>query len=238
MSESVACFSGGKDSTAMILAMLECGETIDRLLVTPTGNELPEVWEHWLRIADLAGAPVIRPKGPTLVELIEGYNALPNFRQRWCTRQIKIQPAIAWAMRNPTATLCVGLRFDEEERVGIISTSVKTRFPLREYEMGIDDVRAILAKHDVRVPFRTDCALCYHQRIGEWFELWRDHPDQWEKGEEWERRTEHTFRSPGRDSWPVSMAGMGEAFESGKVPSRSLKMLERDREGGCRVCSL
>lgn len=236
---TVACFSGGKDSTAMILAMRERGETIDGLFVTPTGNELPDVWEHWDRVAALVGAPVIRPKAPTLASLIEGFDALPNFRQRWCTRMIKIEPAIAWTKLNPEATLCVGLRADEPERAGIISTSVSSRFPLREYGHGIAEVRATLVRHGVEVPKRTDCGVCYHQRIGEWFELWRDHPEEWAKGEAWEASTGRTFRSPKRDAWPVSMAGLAAAFASGRVPHRSLKMLERDRgDAMCRVCSL
>jgi PP-loop superfamily ATP-utilizing enzyme len=250
---TVACFSGGKDSTAMILAMMERGEKIDGLLVTPTGNELPEVWDHWANVSKLVGAPTIRPKGPSLADLITHFDALPNFRQRWCTRMIKIQPAIAWAKMNPGATLCVGLRADEEERAGIISTSVASRFPLREYGMGLREVREVINAYGIdgpkrtgcpiKVPKRTDCDICYHQRLGEWFELWQEHPDLWAQGEAWEAQTGHTFRSPGRDTWPVSMTGLREAFEAGREPTRSLKMLANSRraeddEGTCRVCSM
>ena len=242
-SSLVACFSGGKDSTAMVLLMHEQGLTITGLLVTPTGNELAEVWEHWDRVAELVGAPTIRPKGPTLAQMIGHYAALPNFRQRWCTRTIKIQPAIAWAMRNPSAVLCVGLRADEEERKGIISTSVPSRFPLREAGYGIPEVRAIIARHGLTVPRRTDCAICYHQSIGEWWDLWDLHSEQWAQGLAWEKQTGHTFRSPGRDSWPVSMLGLGEAFAAGREPTkvqlrRQLPLFDEDGQAACRVCSL
>jgi hypothetical protein len=246
MTTTIACFSGGKDSTAMLLLMMERGERIDGLLVTPTGNELPEVWGHWSRMAALVGAPVVRPKGPTLADLITAHDALPNHRQRWCTRQIKIEPAIAWSKANPGATLCVGLRADEEARSGIISTSVPSRFPLREAGWGICDVQAAIARHGITVPKRTDCAVCYEQRIGEWFELWRDHPEQWAQGEAWEAATGRTFRSPhpsipgrsGRDTWPAAMRDMAARFAV-EPPARGLKLLQRDREGqACRVCSL
>ena len=237
---NVLCFSGGKDSTALGLAMMEHGDPIAAVLVTPTGNEPLDVWSHWDRVAGMIGAPIIRPMAPTLEALIEKFGALPNFRQRWCTRMIKIQPAIAWALRNPLATLCVGLRADEDAREGIISTSVTTRFPLREYGMGLADVREMLIKHNITVPNRTDCELCYHQRIGEWYELWRDHRDRFMHGVEIEQRHGHTFRTPGRDSWPTALVDLGEAFKD-RAPSRSLNMLKRDRstdDGVCRVCSL
>lgn len=127
----IVCFSGGKDSTAMILAMRERDERIDGLLVTPTGNELPAVWEHWNKIADMVGAPVIVPPGPTLAEAIES--------QRW------------------------------------------------------------------------------------------------------EERTGYTFRSPGRDTWPVAMKDLRARFEAGDKPERSIKMLARARETDgetCRMCSM
>jgi len=237
----IVAFSGGKDSTAMILAMRDRNERIDGLLVTPTGNELPEVWQHWDRIAAMVGAPVIRPKGPSLETAIASQNALPNFRMRWCTRLIKIVPLIAWAKQNQDATICVGLRADEEQREGIISRSVSTRFPLREFGMDLTAVRQILSRNGIEVPNRTDCAVCFWQRLGEWFELWRDHKDLWAQGEEWEAMTGHTFRAPGRDTWPAAMKDLRAAFESGREPTRSLKMLARARgtDGEtCRMCSM
>lgn len=237
----IVCFSGGNDSTAMIIAMRDRGERIDGLLVTPTGNELPAVWQHWNMIADMVSAPVIVPPGPTLAQAIESQNALPNFRMRWCTRLIKIVPAIAFAMANSDAILCVGLRADEEEREGIISRSVDTRFPLREYGMTLADVRGLLECRGIVVPPRTDCAVCFWQRLAEWYELWCDHPDKWAEGERWEERTGHTFRSPGRDTWPVAMKDLRARFEAGDKPERSLKMLAKSREvegETCRMCSM
>lgn len=174
----------------MLLAMRDRGERIDGLLVTPTGDELPEVWEHWDRIAALVGGELIRPKAPTLRQAIDAVGGLPNFRMRWCTRMIKIEPMIAWARSQPDdVVICVGLRADEPERTGIISETLRCRFPLREYGMGLLEVRSILAHHEVRVPARTDCARCYHQRIGEWWDLWRNHPEIFADAIEDEKRT-------------------------------------------------
>ena len=44
----IIAFSGGKDSTAMVLRLSELGEDF-KLLFTPTGDELPEQkgWPRW-----------------------------------------------------------------------------------------------------------------------------------------------------------------------------------------------
>ena len=234
----IAAFSGGKDSTAMLLAMRDRGERIDGLLVTPTGDELPEVWEHWDRIAALVGGELIRPKAPTLRQAIDAVGGLPNFRMRWCTRMIKIEPMIAWARSQPDdVVICVGLRADEPERTGIISETLRCRFPLREYGMGLLEVRSILAHHEVCVPARTDCARCYHQRIGEWWDLWRNHPEIFADAIEDEKRTGRTYRTPGRDSWPTSLAELRDAFTAGRVPKDRSKQLPMFEEP-CRVCRL
>lgn len=238
MVRQIVAFSGGKDSTAMILAMLDRGEAIDGLLVTPTGDELPELWAHWDRIAALVGCELIRPKAPTLRECIDAMDALPNFRMRWCTRMIKVQPMIAWAKSQPGDVLvCVGLRADEPTRRGIISESLDCRFPLQEWGIGIDGVREVLARHAVVVPARTDCARCYHQRIGEWWDLWRNHPDIFADAIQDETRTGRTFRTPGRDTWPTPLVELRAEFESGRVP-RDRKLPVVPGEESCRVCRL
>lgn len=240
MGRQIVAFSGGKDSTALVLEMLRRGEAIDGLLVTPTGDELPEVWEHWDSVARHVGASVIRPKAPTLAEAIDSQKALPNFRMRWCTRLIKIMPMIAWAKTNgQDATICVGLRADEPERKGIISEHVPTRFPLREWGLGLHDVLKIVSESPFSVPKRTDCARCYHQRIHEWWDLWHEHPDIYDSAVQDEARTGHTFRSPGRDTWPVSLADLREAFAGGRTPKKRVNLeLFPDGDEVCRVCSL
>jgi 3'-phosphoadenosine 5'-phosphosulfate sulfotransferase (PAPS reductase)/FAD synthetase len=54
--------------------------------------------------------------------LIAQYNALPNWRQRWCTRKLKIEPYANWLATQQTqydkVVSYVGLRADEEEREG------------------------------------------------------------------------------------------------------------------------
>ena len=91
----VVALSGGKDSTAMALRLAELGVPF-KLLYTPTGAELPEVRAHIERIVQETGAELIDLGVPSLAELIEEQRCLPNFRMRWCTRMIKIEPVQQW----------------------------------------------------------------------------------------------------------------------------------------------
>jgi hypothetical protein len=232
--EQIIAFSGGKDSTALTLRMAELGEAF-KLLFTPTGNELPECIEHVKRIVALTGAELILPPNHSLDYHINEFNALPSFHSRWCTRLIKIEPCISYLLGHP-ATLCVGLRADELSRGGIYGDFLflRQRYPLQEWGWGLKEVLGYLKDCGVEVPARTDCALCYDQRLSEWYALWRDHPEEFAKGEAYESRIGHTFRSAQRDTWPASLAGLRAEFESGRIP----RGVENSTVGRCRVCTL
>lgn len=232
----VVAFSGGKDSTAVALMLWEMGEDFS-LLFTPTGNELPELVAHMAKVCALTGKELITPPNKPLSAWIEHFDALPNHRQRWCTRLIKIQPCIAYLKANPGTTLCVGLRADELERSGLYGEYGIYRYPLREAGYGLSDVVTKCRKYGLMPEFRTDCAVCPYQRLGEWFNLWRDFPAHWAEGEAWEAKTGRTFRSDGRDSWPAAMKDLRLRFETGEAPDRSLAMMKRDSQA-CRICAL
>lgn len=242
----VVALSGGHDSTIMSLLLNEREPRPYVYCCTPTGDELPEMFAHWEMLGERLGSRILPIMAGTLKGCISQAGALPNFRRRFCTRILKIEPFRKFmaqqAAVGPVVSY-VGLRADEPGRAGGAYNDidgVTIRFPLREWGMGEDDVQAGLAERGIKCPDRTDCALCYHQRIGEWWELWNNHPDRFDDGVAIEQRYGETFRTPGRDSWPSSLAEMGERFAAGDKPSISLNRMARERQssGSCRVCSL
>jgi hypothetical protein len=239
MSPQAVAFSGGKDSTAMALLLAERGEDFV-LLFTPAGDEPAELFDHVHAVAEMTGKELIQPPNQSLAFWIDHHNALPNWRMRWCTRAIKIEPCIVWLLQHPGTTLCVGLRNDEDARVGLYGDYCTYRYPLREEGWNETHVIAYLSRRGVKVPTRTNCELCYGQRLSEWWELWRGNPEKWAAGEAYEMRTGHTFRSPGRDSWPAGMKDLRSEFERGNVPrdvELNLSLFE-DAPKPCRVCTL
>jgi hypothetical protein len=231
---NVIAFSGGKDSTALALEMHARGESFI-LFHTPTADEPPGVKEHVERVSSMTGADIVFPEAPTLYALINWYKAIPNYHQRWCTRQIKIEPCIEWWKNHNDCTMLVGLRADEEERRGLYGDVVKQRHPLREWEWGLREVRARVECMDI--PRRTDCGLCFFQKISEWQRLWLDHPYHFALGEDLEEWTGYTFRTPGRDTWPTALKDLRADFERGREPKDSARQLDMFSDK-CRVCSM
>jgi hypothetical protein len=236
----IGAISGGKDSVAMARRLRELHPDIPfRWVCTPTGNE-PAAWfEHMRELRDVIGPiiPVMHPGG--FDGLIKKWNALPNWRQRWCTRILKIETFAAYLMQNAPATFYVGLRADEEAREGgdyMTVPNVEMRFPMREWGWGLPEVLSYLDRVGQTIPRRTDCKLCFFQRLIEWHELWRDDLAGYLEGERYETETGYTFRSPGRDTQPTSLRELRIKFETGWVP----KDTRRDPLDGmrCRVCRM
>ncbi len=238
----VVALSGGKDSTAMALGLQEREPDVPRVYVcTPTGDELPEMFLHWRKLADLLGQPLIPIVGGTLKSICADEGALPNWRMRFCTRRLKIEPFQAFILRNLPAVSYVGLRADEgaEDREGARyapAWDVKQRWPLREWGWGLADVLGYLERQGVEIPRRTDCARCFFQTLGEWYLLWAEHPAAYADAERQEEEFGHTFRSPGRDTWPAALSDLRREFEGGRTP-RGVGP-DAIRAATCRVCSL
>ena len=250
----IVALSGGKDSCALAIRLKEINpETEYTYISTPTGNEPQDVFRHFKKLEKILDAPVrfLKPyAGDGLIENIRDNNAIPNFRMRFCTRQLKIEPTMSFLKANSPCIHYVGLRADEEERQGIYGSveGVKHAYPMREWGWSIEDVWDYLEKKEISIPERTDCSLCFFQRILQWKRLWLNNRKEFEKGIAIEKEMNRTFRTPGRDTWPTDLESLGKEFESGrKVPGED-KLNEQINQGRlfgdcdlnalCRVCTM
>jgi len=111
----IVSLSGGKDSTAMLLRMLEEGMRIDIILFCDTGLEFPAMYRHLEKLQRDIGRPITRVCSNhtfehfllqhevrvkrTKVEVSEkkrrGYS-WPGPRERWCTKELKEIPREAF----------------------------------------------------------------------------------------------------------------------------------------------
>lgn len=229
----VVGLSGGKDSTALALRLAEVEPRDYEYICNETGGELPEMKTHWAKLSEMLGAPIKPVRYHLdLLGAARDEGMLPNVFSRWCTRLLKIEPTIAYFEGLPDdSVLYVGLRADEELRKGLFGEDIDVRFPMREWGWGESDVYAYLNERGVCIPERTDCGLCPYQRLGEWRNLYNNHPVIWAQGVEIEKETGHTIRSPGRDTWPADLESLGKEFASGR------KLREYKRTNMCRVCT-
>lgn len=116
----IASVSGGKDSTALILALREA-EIPARFIFSDTGWEAQETYDYLDLLRERLGIKigvVGHPGG--MVAKIRARAGFPSRLVRWCTEELKVQPLRAWhdayIARTGRETVCaVGVRADESE---------------------------------------------------------------------------------------------------------------------------
>jgi 3'-phosphoadenosine 5'-phosphosulfate sulfotransferase (PAPS reductase)/FAD synthetase len=241
----IVALSGGKDSTALALRLAEVEPRDYVYICTPTGDELPEMEGHWRKLSKLLGQPILRlrdPETPTIYDLIRKFEMLPNWRARWCTRILKIETAQSFYDMVKPAVIYVGLRADEEKRKGnkLFDDAIEQRFPMQEWGWGVGDVLSYLDKIGVKIPIRTDCAMCFYQRIGEWWNLWKYYPELFRRISNLENEIGHTLLSPGKwTNWPHKLDDLAVEFESGRIPrGANVQGQLFNNNSKCRACSL
>lgn len=215
--------SGGKDSTALAIRLKELHPERKFIYVcTPTGDELPEMKKQWKTLEKILNQKIINVDAPAIEHLIDDFQMLPNWRSRWCTRIIKIESVQQFYLDNSPAVIYVGLRADEQGRGGnrLYDENISQEFPMQEWGWGLKEVLNYLDEKGVTIPRRTDCGMCFYQRIDEWYSLWEQYPDRFKKYEDIEFMIGHSLLSPGKwgGRWPEWLFELRCEFERGRIP--------------------
>ena len=158
----IVSFSGGKDSTAMLLRMLETGERIDEVICCDTYMEYPAMYRHIEKIKALvekAGVKFTELRSEKSFEyyLFEhvpkrraavyekqqvGYS-WPGPRTRWCTSRLKLDVINKYfkALEKQYNLIhCVGIAFDEMYRLDRPNNQAKgQRHPLVKWQWTEED---------------------------------------------------------------------------------------------------
>jgi len=200
----IAKLSGGRDSSAMVLKMLENGEHIDEIIFSDTQQEFPEMYEYLDRferyIKENYGKKILRlahKRGESFEDWVFGtlksgklkgwVRGLPNITNKcYWQRESKSNPVDHWIKENKieNPTLCIGYTASESKRVKK-TTHDNKRFPLIEYSMCEGDIDSYLESHNLVNPLykhynRTGCAMCPYQHIRGYFILYKKYPKIWE----------------------------------------------------------
>lgn len=137
----VVSFSGGKDSTAMLLRMLEEGWPVDVILFCDTGLEFPQLYRHVRKVEENIGREITTVRSKEDFEYLFAYKQVQRKKNtqyaekyglirdgygwagpkmRWCTAKLKNQPREAFLreLRKEYHIIeYVGLAADEEYRL-------------------------------------------------------------------------------------------------------------------------
>jgi len=204
----IVSLSGGKDSTAMLLMMLEKNMQIDDIVFCDTGVEFPQMYRHLDKLQKHINKKITIIKREKTFEyfLLEhkrkdkedrGYG-FPYMRNRWCTAYFKRD-----AMKNiaKNSIEYQGIAYDERERT--LKNKSKNRiikYPLVEWK--ITERNALEYCYDRGFDWEglyklTDrvgcwcCPLCNNKHMKM---LYENFPELWDKLKNWEEKAWNNFK--------------------------------------------
>jgi 3'-phosphoadenosine 5'-phosphosulfate sulfotransferase (PAPS reductase)/FAD synthetase len=198
--KNIVCFSGGKDSTAMLLRMLELKLPIDKIVFADSYFEFPELYEYIKKIENHINIKIeiIYPRknfeewfyGKSTRGKSEGQVRgfpLRKFPCYW-SREVKIEPLQRIAKKGDK--LFIGIAYDELERR---SKKYKNLYyPLVDWKWTEQDCIDYLNKKGLFNPLyvnfdRLGCYFCPKQNEKSLYVLWKNYPELWEKTKYWEK---------------------------------------------------
>lgn len=142
----------GKDSCATAIVQMTRQPELDyELFFNDVGAELPETYDWLDRVEKVLSKPITRV-GKSLEAIIRHEGILPSPRARFCTRLAKIEPMEEY-IGDEESTIYMGIRADENrQEYGGTKPNIRTVYPLRELNIGLEAVYQILDKRALR-PF-------------------------------------------------------------------------------------
>lgn len=194
----IVSLSGGKDSTAMLLRMLEEGMPVDIILFCDTGMEFEGLYRHIDKLGAYIGRTITRLKSPYTFEYLmlehtpkrknptlEGRKGFtwPGPRARWCTAMLKTRVIRAYLKdlsQDYEIIEYVGIAADERQRVH------DKQYPLVEWGMTEADCLAYCRERGFDwdglydIFHRVSCWCCPLQSLEELRKLRRYFPELWE----------------------------------------------------------
>lgn len=218
---SAVSLSGGKDSSCLLILMIEKGLPIDSVLYADTSMEFPEMENHIAKLDDflfrergLHITTLRHPHGfewlmfdepkqkPSCLENrarlgIPPYgNGWPGMKVRWCTGQLKthlLTKEVNRLKREKSALHFVGIAADEAQRCK------KEQYPLVEW--GITEAEALKICYDhgfdwgglYEIYHRVSCWCCPFQRVDELRNLRHHHSELWARLLDLDKRARAQF---------------------------------------------
>jgi len=218
MKNNIVSLSGGKDSTAMLLMMLEKNEPIHSAVFFDTGWEFPEMHDHIDKLEHYTGlsfiklkpqksfdyllreVPVKRRGGKNHGQIHRYGYGWPAVLRRWCTR-LKINAIEKYYRKQSDFASCIGFAADESHRVPIEQKKKwPERYPLIEYDISEDEALQYCYEHGfdwggLYEDFnRVSCFCCPLQRLGGFRILRKKRPELWERMLEMDKGQLRGFR--------------------------------------------
>lgn len=218
----VASFSGGKDSTAMVLRLIELGEHIDEVVCCDTYKEFPAMYRHIAKVKEIIENAGIKfthlrnqysfdylmfehkvKRKNNRYEGLRGYSWAGS-QSRWCTSKLKVDVINRYLrILNDKYDVIqyIGIAADEAYRLERKNNQdEKHLHPLvewgwvEEYCLQYCYDRGFDWEGLYDIFSRVSCWCCPLQPLEELRKLRKHFPELWEELKDMDRRTWRTFK--------------------------------------------
>lgn len=206
----IVSFSGGKDSTCMLLKLLEENYPVDEIVFMDTGKEFQGLYKHINKVEKYINRPITRLKSDESFEYYmfnhllttgkgKGMNGYgwPTIRTRWCTIYLKIN-VIGKYLRNKYGrnyTEYIGIAVDEFKR-----TKEKNKiYPLVDWNI----TEAMALRYCYEKGFNWDGLYEHFDRVSCWccplgsqksyYILYKFYPELWEELKDMDSKARNKF---------------------------------------------
>lgn len=213
--------SGGKDSTAMLLMLLERDYPIDYIIYADTGKDFPQMQKHLEKLSiyiaenypqynskiyvlrdsrtfDYYMFEHIKTRGKNKGKRGYGWATM---RARWCTSNLKtsvIEKWVKYKCPNEDYIHYVGIAADEPSR---LKDDKHKSYPLAQW--GVTESEALTYCYNKGFDWdglynhfdRVSCWCCPLKNLKELKALYQYYPDLWERLKEMDKRAYNQFRA-------------------------------------------
>ena len=206
-------FSGGKDSTFLLLELIRRKYPLDEVVFFDTGWEFPVMYEHIKKCKKLCEDNGIEfttlhpPKNFDYL-MFEHITRKGNKGYSWCGGNsrwgtaYKTQTLDKYTQQNKNAIVYIGIAADETERLNREQAEFK-RFPLAEW--GITEAQCLQGCYEAGFDWggmyehldRLSCMYCLNKNLKELRNIKKHYPEVWERLKEYQSKTNLPYKNNG-----------------------------------------
>lgn len=210
----IVSFSGGKDSTAMLLIMIEKEMPIDEIIFCDTGKEFPAMYDHILAVEKYIGRKITTIQSEKSFEYYLGEyqgktgkdknifgKGWPSHNMRWCTGKLKQNIISKYLKNHKTRKEYIGIAYDEIHRTNNNKGKKNLFYPLVDWEI----TEKLALEYCYSKGFhwdglyekfsRVSCYCCPLQPLSELYTLYNEFPELWADMREMNKMSYRQFRS-------------------------------------------
>lgn len=192
----IVSLSGGKDSTAMLLMMIEKGMQIDEIVFCDTGKEFPQMYDHIEKVEKYIGREITKIRNERYsFEYLLGHiktkrgqgRGWADFQMRWCTGEVKVSVINKYLRKykEKERLTYIGIAYDEQKRIIKHIDKKHCVYPLNKWK--ITEKEALHYCYSRGFHWdglyekleRVSCYCCPLQKINDLRVLYNEFPELW-----------------------------------------------------------